>query len=191
VSSSDHPVPQPATPAAREQAVEVLTRHFANDELSEGELEARLQRVYNAVTSQELAEIIADLPAQKASVPIRREDAQRVQIKALFSGQERAIASLVPRALKVRARLGYIELDLTRGTFQPGTTTIDVRAFMGYVQIRFPANVQVENEGSALFGFFSHRAPGGPPPDHSDAQCVVRVTGKAVFGFAETFQSSS
>ena len=30
--------------AARERAVEVLTRHFANDDLTEAELVARLQR---------------------------------------------------------------------------------------------------------------------------------------------------
>jgi hypothetical protein len=35
----------------------------------------------------------------------------------------------------LRARLGYVELDLTQATFEPGVTTIDVSALMGYGQI--------------------------------------------------------
>ena len=44
--------------AARERAVEVLTRHFANDDLTEAELEARLQLVYAATSSRELDAIV-------------------------------------------------------------------------------------------------------------------------------------
>jgi len=38
--------------------VEVLTRHFANDDLTEAELEARLQPVYAATSSRELDAIV-------------------------------------------------------------------------------------------------------------------------------------
>jgi hypothetical protein len=153
--------------------------------LSETELEARLQRVYAAATVGELEAIIADLPrapaAETASVP-----ATATTITALFSGQERRIVSRVPRELRLKARLGYVELDLTRATFEPGLTTIDVRALMGYVQVRFPPGVRVENEGHALFGFFALK--GGESPDAGPgAERVVRVTGRAVFGFAECF----
>ena len=58
-------------------------------------------------------------------------------------------------AVAAHPDLGYVELDLTRATFAPGLTTIDVRAFMGYVQIRFPPGVRVESEGHAVFGFFA------------------------------------
>lgn len=47
--------------------VEVLTRHFANDDLTEAELEARFQRVYAATSPHELDAIIADLPPLPAS----------------------------------------------------------------------------------------------------------------------------
>jgi hypothetical protein len=165
--------------------VAILTRHFSNDWLTEADLEARLQRVYAATTSGELEAVIADLPAPPAaeapSVP-----ATAATITALFSGQERQIVSRVPRELRVKARLGYVELDLTRATFEPGLTTINVRAFMGYVQIRFPPGVRVENEGHALFGFFGLKG-GGSSEREAGAERVVRVTGRAVFGFAECF----
>lgn len=166
----------------------MLTRHFANDDLTEAELEARLQRVYAATASRELDAILADLPALPAAetLPIRPGQSIDSRITALLSGQERKLAGVVPRELTLRARLGYVELDLTRAAFEPGLTTIDVRAFMGYVQIRFPAGVRVESAGRALLGFFSLKGAGASAPGESaDAESVVRITGRAVLGFAE------
>ncbi len=164
----------------------ILTRHFSNDLLSEAELEARLQRVYAATSSSELEAIIADLPAAPATAPPSVPAAPTVTIRALFSSEERKLVSLVPREVRVRARLGYVELDLTRARFGPGVTTIDVRAFMGYVQIRFPPGVRVESEGHALFGFFALRG-GEPGEARGGTEPVVRVKGRAIFGFAECY----
>ncbi len=186
-------LPELLPPAARERVVEILTRHFANDDLAEAELEARLQRVYTATTSRELEAIIADLPTPLATEtrPAGAGQGAGSEITALFSGQERKLVAVVPRELKLRARLGYVELDLTQATFEPGLTTIDVRAFMGYVQIWFPARVRVESEGDALFGFFSLKSAGASGArDAADAPSLVRVTGRAVLGFAEGFIGS-
>lgn len=183
------PAPLPAVPpAAQERVVEILTRHFASDRLSEAELETRLERVYAAATSGELDAVIADLPVLAAAdaVPAAAAVAP-ARITALFSGQESKLTGMVPREMTLRARLGYVELDLTRATFAPGLTTIDVRAFMGYVQIRLPAEVRVECEGHALFGFFALRRGGSSGGESGGTESVVRVTGRAVFGFAECF----
>jgi hypothetical protein len=175
-------------PAAVERVVETLTHHFAHDELTEADLEARLVRVYAATTLAELQAVVADLPAVIASGTARAVRAQEPpghQISALFSGQERRIAGVVPRDLRVRARLGYVELDLTQATFEPGVTTIDVRSLMGYVQIRLPAGVRVECEGRALFGFFALK--GGGASEAGDSASAVRLTGRALLGFAECY----
>ena len=164
----------------------ILTRHFSHDLLSEAELEARLQRVYAATTSGELDAIVSDLPAVPAAQAPSVPAAVAPTITALFSGQERKIASLVPREVRIRARLGYVELDLTRARFGPGVTTIDVRAFMGYVQIRFPPGVRVESEGHAVFGYFALKG-GGSLEGGTGTEPVVRVKGRAMFGFAECF----
>ena len=175
-------------PDARERVVDALSRAFADDRISAEELEARLERVYRAQTGAELEAIVADLPSLAAA---QDEGALEVatgsprRIAALFAGQERRLMGVVPRALEVRARLGYVELNLTKATFEPGETVIDVRAFMGYVQIRFPDGVRVECDGSALFGFFA--LAGGATADTGPVTPVVRVVGRAMFGFAECF----
>lgn len=184
------PHPEPLPSAARERVVEVLTRHFANDDLTEAELETRFQRVYAATSLHDLDAIIADLPPSPASEtpPLGAGQTTDANIAALFSGQDRQLAGVVPRELTLRARLGYVELDLTQATFEPGLTTIHVRTFMGYVQIRFPAGVRVESAGHALFGFFSLKGAGASGTgDSADARSVVRITGRAVLGFAEGF----
>jgi hypothetical protein len=108
------------------------------------------------------------------------------RILGLFSGQERKLDGEVPREMTLRARIGYVELDLSEARFQPGITTIDVDAIMGYVQIRFPPGVRVESDGHAVFGFFAFKAGGLPEAaTASDEQPVVRVTGGAFLGFAE------
>lgn len=171
-------LPEPLPSAARERVVERLTHLYATDELSETVFEAHLQRVYAATSSQELDAIVASLPA-----PPPAQDT--LAIGALFSGQERKVVTVVPRELSLRARLGYVELDLTEATFEPGVTTIDARAFLGYVQIRFPAGVRVENAGRTLFGLFALKGAAPASAGDAPAASVVRVTGRAVLGFAE------
>src|SRR5437899_1344121 len=104
----------------RERAIALLTRHFANDVLTEADFEARLEIAYSATSARELEAITADLPSQVPSG----------EITAFFSGQARKLAGAVPRDLTIRSRLGYVELDLTGATFKTGVTTIAASAFM-------------------------------------------------------------
>lgn len=178
------PSPNPVPSEARERVVQILTRHFANDDLTDDDLDARLQLVYAAKTPSELDAIISDLPAlpgtPAAAVPARRD----AEIRALFSGQERKIAGPMPRDLKLRVAIGYVELDLREATFEPGVTTIDVRTMMGYAEIRLPAGVRVESEGRALFGYFATK---GTPEDSAR---IVRITGRSLFGYTECYLPS-
>ncbi len=174
-----HPAPLTA-PASQEQVVELLTRLYAEDRITEEELESRLARVYRASASQELEAIVADLRPPATAVTATAPPAQL--ISALLSGQEQRVMGVVPRTLEVRARLGYVELDLSQATFEPGVTELDVRALMGYVQVRFPAGVRVECRGRALAGFFAVK---GTPESRPDAPAVVQVSGRATLGFVE------
>ncbi len=160
----------------------LLARLFAEDRITQAELEERLARVYRATSGEEIEAIVADLRPPLPAASAGAAPAQR--ISALLSGQEQRVAGAVPRRLEVRGRLGYVELDLSQATFEPGVTEIDVRAFMGYVQIRFPAGVRVECRGRALAGFFSVK---GTPEVGTNPAAVVQVTGRATLGFAECF----
>jgi len=189
--------PDSVPPAARERVVDALSRAFAADELSEGQLETLLDDVFRATTLAELDTVVGNLPvpvtagadapagaALRAGVAGHAPAAEPVRVRALLSGQERKLTGVVPRRMELRARLGYVELDLTQATFEPGVTEIDARALMGYVQIRCPANVQVENDGGAIFGFFALKGGSGAT---AASPRVVRVTGRAVMGFTECF----
>ena len=163
-----------AIAVSRERIIEQLKRHYANDELTEAEYESRLKEAYAARSVADLENIVADLPAPLTP----RGD---TTIRATLSGQERRLAGLLPNEITVRSRMGYIELDLRDATFAPGVTTIDVRSFMGYVEIHLPEGVRVENHGRALFGYFAMKGL------DEDSESVVRITGRAVFGYAEVF----
>jgi len=120
-----------------------------------------------------------------SQVPARRFDTDS-HISEIFSGHETRMVGVVPSKLRLRVQLGYIELDLTDATFEPGVTTIEIDAFMGYVQVRFPPGVHVESRGHALIGFFSFKGDDAVPPDGAaGARAIVRVTGRVGFGFAE------
>lgn len=157
---------------SRERIIEQLKRHYANDELTETEFESRLKEAYAARTIPDLDNIVSDLPAPVAL----RDD---TKISATLSGQERKLAGLVPQEITVRSRMGYVELDLRDARFAPGVTTIDVRSFMGYVEIHLPVGVRVESHGRALFGYFAQKGL------DEESASVVRITGRAVFGYAE------
>ncbi len=189
------PLPGGVPASARDRAVELLTRGFADDRLSEAELEAMLDRVYAARTMAELEQVTSVVApegaaaaegAAGASVAVRPDTfgavVGRRRISATFSAQSLRLTGAVPQDLQVRARLGNVELDLTGATFQPGVTEIHVRALMGYVEIRLPSHVRVESDGHALFGYF---ALSGAGATRSDA--VVRIRGRATFGYAECF----
>jgi hypothetical protein len=189
-SDRSGPAGAPVPPEARDRAVDVLTRSFASDQLSEEQLETLLDRVYRATTLAELQSLIGDLPvpASGAGNALDRQAPpsplqQPVRVRALFSGQEQKLTGTVPRRLQLRARLGYVELDLTQAAFEPGVTEIDARALMGYVEIRLPGDVQVENDGGAIFGYFALKGRGSSDTVRSDR--IVRITGRAIMGYAE------
>jgi len=172
-------------PDARERAVELLSRLFAGDRITQADLETRLERVYRATTGAELRAVLADLPAEPASAETGTSlttAADALRIRAFMAAVERQWSGPVPRHLEVRGRLGYVELDLTDATFEAGVTVIDVRAFMGYVQLRFPPGVRVESQGRAFAGFFSVKGAG-----EKGSERVVRIVGRAAFGFVEGF----
>jgi hypothetical protein len=199
-ATSDQPGPSgPLPPEARDRAVDVLTHSYANDQLTEEQLETLLDRVYRATTLAELQSLIGNLPVPQAvggeggSTELAGQASSAlasppVRVRALLSGHERKVTGVVPRRLELRARLGYVEMDLTHATFEPGVTEIDARAHMGYVEIRLPGDVQVENDGGAIFGYFALKGSGSPETVRSDR--VVRITGRAIMGYAECHISS-
>ncbi len=77
----DRPSP-PTLASLRERTIDALCQHFAEDRLSMGELERRLDRATTARTRSELADLVADLQtAPGAAVPVAEGGGNRPDVR--------------------------------------------------------------------------------------------------------------
>src|SRR6476659_1427155 len=172
------------SPAAREQAIAVLTERFANDHLTLEEFERRTTAAYAATTHAALAELTADLGV--SAVPGTRSSLPTMNIGVTLGSVVRQM-DRVPRHLSVRTVLGNVELDLTQAAFAPGVTEIELHAFMGNIEIQLPKNVGVEDHVSTMLGSFEYRRHprASSWAESSGIANVVRFTGKVSLSSAE------
>ena len=178
----------------REDVVQALGVHFANDVISIEELDRRLTLAVRATTHSELTDILRDLPivpdyargpaaVSRTAVATSRDVPPRGFIGAFMGGTSRKGAWHVPRHLKVLAIMGGVELDLTGACFAPGVTEIEVYALMGGVEVIVPHGVRVEALGFAVMGGFD--ATAGDVQILDPLQPVIRLTGFAGIGGVE------
>jgi hypothetical protein len=172
------------SPAAREQAIAVLTERFANDHLTLEEFERRTAAAYAATTHAALAELTADLGV--SAVPGTRSSLPTMNIGVMLGSVVRQM-DRVPRHLSVRTLLGNVELDLTQAAFAPGVTEIELHAFMGNIEIQLPKNVGVEDHVSTMLGSFEYRRHprASSWAESSGITNVVRFTGKVTMSSVE------
>jgi hypothetical protein len=172
------------SPAAREQAIAVLTERFANDHLTLEEFERRTAAAYSATTPSGLAELTADLGV--TAVPGTRSSLPTMNIGVVLGSVVRQM-DRVPRQLEVRTVLGNVELDLTQAIFPPGVTEISLHAFMGNIEIQLPKQVGVEDHVSTVLGSFEYRRHPRAASwvESSGIASVVRFTGKVTMAAAE------
>lgn len=212
--NSDPPSPLPGPksvaplgPSApqREQVIDRLTRSFAEDALTMDEFERRAELVYGATSMTELQALVADLPALAEPMAVasgKKSGAVVVgdRISTLLGSTERRMPALIPRHLTVRTMLGNTELDFRNSKFEPGITEINVKCFMGNVEISVPDGVRVELLCSSVLANVGtdggdqlddsvenllENPTGGPPSTVPAPVSVLRVTGRAVFANVE------
>lgn len=177
--------------AAREQAVQLLSHHYAYDRLTLEEVEQRLELAHKARAIADLDALLADLPSdprdestaggrQFYQLAAPGEGASQGRLLSFFAEVKRRGAWSPPQELQARIVFGSMLLDLREARLQPGVTTIDVSVIFGELKVIVPPGVRVVSEGSAVFGSFDHSAPGYDelPPGAP----TVRISGTAVFG---------
>lgn len=172
---------------SRDDILERLGIHFANDDLSMDELEHRLELAFKARDQYELSSLIADLPALRGyapdAAPVTNDLSivpPRGVIGAIMGGSVRKGSWVVPRHLKVVAIMGGADLDLRNAVLAPGITEIEVLAIMGGVDLLLPPGVRVESIGMGIMGGFEDSSGDAsePYPD----QPVIRLSGFALMG---------
>lgn len=206
------PKPSPAErvlPEHREQTVETLTLHFANDRLTMDEFEHRTAAVYAARTLADVQATLEGLPDVPAGTlegtvvldehPTTASGPQHQQLTVILSNHERRGTLVIPAKLRIKNILGNVELDLRHATFTSAVTEIDISALLGNVEITLPAGVLVESLGHAMLGTFETGAEQQETLSGTSAvvaadgvvPTLVRLTGKSVLGAVSVWSRGS
>jgi hypothetical protein len=108
---------------------------------------------------------------------------QQRGVTSVMSHVSRAGDWTLPRLFRVFAVMGEAVIDLTQVRLAPGTSEIEVRAYMGAVKIIVPHNLRVECDGQPLLGEFrvKRRVKTAPSPEAP----LVRVSGVALMSSVE------
>ena len=174
----------------REQAVQALCAHYAQDHLSTGELEARFERVHAARTQLDLQAAVGGLPALTAMavaaaplyqlagpVPSGPVPGLRRRFLSLFSSVKKEGAWAPPPFIEARVYLGELVFDLREALLPPEGIDLDVEVFMGEARVLLPPGLRAEVDASAIMGEIVDKSQRGLP-----GAPMIRVHGTAFMG---------
>jgi hypothetical protein len=176
--------PVPSIEHERERTVELLSFHFAQDNLSLEELERRMERVYAARSLPALRELTLDLPSDVDAVSARAATLpaalapQRERIVSIMAETKRSGLAQIPARLDLLCVMSETRLDLSGAQLTAPVTEIRVRAVMAAVHIAVPRGVRVVVQPSAFMASVndddaqSAAIPPGAP--------VLRITGRVL-----------
>lgn len=169
----------------RERAVELLSRHFAHDNLSLDELERRIEKAYHARAAAELHDLTRDLPEDVADARTRRSAPlpeafapESDRIVSIMTETRRRGAWRPARQVDLWSVMSDTQLDLTEALLNPGVTEIDVSALMTAVRIIVPPGVRVVVQASAILSSISDESI--EPPSIASGAPIIRITGFAI-----------
>lgn len=172
----------------KEQAVQALCAHYAQDHLSTGELEMRFERVYKSTSRSQLDTVLDGLPtlqrAQVAPAPLYRvapaSGALPANLKrylAVFSGIKMEGAWDPAPIIEAKVIFGNLLLDLRDATIPQCGIEITFDVMFGEARVLLPPGVGAEVDATAMMGEVEDKAqralPGAP---------MIRVRGGALFG---------
>lgn len=175
----------------RERVVQELCTHYAQDHLSTGELELRVERVYRSADQAQLLTVLEGLPAiapmHAPLVPLHAAPVQRIggrgipedekRYVAVFSEVKKEGAWTPPRRINAKSAFGGIVLDFRGVEVPPDGVDIEIDVIFGEASIILPPGLNADVDCTALLATVEDKtqpgAPGAP---------TIRVRGGAVFG---------
>jgi hypothetical protein len=183
----------------RERVVQELCSAYAHDQLTTGELETRLERVYKSTDRGELATLLMGIPAVNLPVPAPRHVPQptytphyaparpapdargralapdEARFVSVFSEIKKVGAWVVKPRISARAVLGSLHLDMREAEIPPQGVDIDVDCILADTTIILPPGVGADVDCSSIMATVEDKTktafPGAPR---------VRVHGGAV-----------
>ena len=182
----------------RQVTIDALMEHFANDVLDIDEFERRVEIAHAAETSQELKDLLRDLPGGGDLPAVRGEESEAGEVRRTREYTMTSAADVEERSFVIAclggssrrghwtparrnyavAVMGGAELDFREAVFGPGVTEVQVYALWGGVDVIVPPGINVESRGIALLGGFDHAADS--PSSGNPNQPTLRITGVAM-----------
>ena len=168
-----------ASHADRDQVTEVLRVAAGDGRLSPEELDERLELALSARTYDELAAVIADLPAAGTAVsgmplsPVTGAPAPKDLIKLHCSSgnAERRGRWVVPSRMDLKVTSGGITLDFGEAVITQPTLRIDAEVRSGHITLITKPGIVVDmDDVTVRSGHVKVRAPWGP-----DVPVLLRV----------------
>lgn len=132
----------------QEQAIDALTRCYAEDYLDTPQFEAKLSLVNSATSIRSLEDVMADLPRQYQLPELHQAD--RVTTPQSFTTimSDRKISHELVQAGQASCfnLMGDTVFDLREVPIPPGDLHLNVTCIMGDIKIFLPNHVQVDNQ---------------------------------------------
>jgi len=165
-----------ASDAEREATVVRLREAMAEGRLTLDDFSQRTDTALSALTRDQLAEVVADLPAHPhhAATAFPAPWVVGVMGSAHRRGRWR-----VGHELHAVSIMGGCKIDLREAIIDSPVIAIDALAIMGTVEVIVPEGVEVDLEGTAIMGSKTLRMGGAPPRLGAP---LVRITGLALLG---------
>jgi hypothetical protein len=172
----------------RERVVQELCSAYAHDQLSTGELETRLERVYKSTDRGELATLLMGIPAVNLPVPAPRYAPQPTyapppsrpapdargralapdesRYVAMFSEIKKVGAWTVKPRISARAVFGTLHLDMREAEIPLHGVDIDVDSILAEVTVILPPGVGADVDCSSIMATVEDKTkaafPGAP-----------------------------
>jgi hypothetical protein len=182
--------------STRQVTIDALCEHFANDAITVEDFESRIDRAHAAANTDELRELLRDLPSGNLPVApggsTQPVPGREYQVAPHAHAKENGYAIAVMGGSRRRGRwsparvthsvavMGGVELDFREAVLPPGVTEVRAYSIMGGVEIIVPPGLNVESHGIGILGGFEHAGddfrnadPGAP---------VLRISGIALMG---------
>jgi len=160
-----------ASHADREQVAEVLRVAAGDGRLSPEELDERLERALTARTYDELATVIADLPAAgtaiAAAVPLSpatraATPKELIRLHCSSGNAERTGRWVVPSRMDLKVSSGHITLDFTQAVITQPALHIDAEVRSGHITLITKPGIVVDaDDVTVRSGHVKVRAPWG------------------------------
>jgi len=160
-----------ASHADREQVAEMLRVAAGDGRLSPEELDERLERALTARTYDELATVIADLPAAGTAIAAAvslspaagaATPKELIRLHCSSSNAERTGRWVVPSRMDLKVSSGHITLDFTQAVITQPALHIDAEVSSGHITLITKPGIVVDaDDVTVRSGHVKVRAPWG------------------------------